>query len=111
MDDELNELIMSIVALVIVAAAVAIFSVFFLPAIFEALLNGVILYFVSLKAYADITKRKLLKKYVFSAVVSAIFIAIVGNMFPVWVFTTWALLTVFVVVLTNIVQTKRSVKH
>jgi len=101
----------SLLALILVAVAVAIFSIFFLPAIFEALLNGVILYFLFLKTYADIKKRRMQRMYILAAIVSAVFLAIVGNMFPVWMFTTWAILTMFIVVLIRIMLTKKSTKY
>ena len=93
----------SLLALAVIACAVAVFSIFFLPAILEAIINGAILYFLFLKTFADIKKRKRHKMYIFAGVISAFFLAITGNFLPVWTFTTWALITMFIVVLILII--------
>jgi len=104
----MEDIVWSLIALGIVTVVVIIFAIFFLPAIIEALINGTILYLIFLKAHADIKKRKRYRMYIFAGIVSAIFLAITGNMFPVWLFTTWAALSMFIVFLIIIITTPRN---
>ncbi len=96
----MKEIIWSLIALGLVALVLATTAVFFLPAIIEVLINGAIIYFIFLKASADIRKRNRLKMYLFAGLVSALFLALVGNILPfLWMVTTWTALTMFIVAL------------
>lgn len=77
--------------LAFVVFAVIIGAVFLVPLIAVAV-NMVLLYFVFLKASADVTKRKRAKVYLVCTAVSAILIYIFGNFLPLWRVTTTVLL-------------------
>ena len=100
----------SLFALLIFLFFIIVFSIVFLPTIIEVLINGAIIYFIFLKASADITKRNKLNIYVISALISLIFLVLAGNMFPLWWFTTFSVLTMFIAVLIFIIKTKKSIK-
>lgn len=99
----MEDYIWSILGLCVISAVIVIFAVFFLPAIFEAIINGGILYFIFLKTFADLKKRKRYKMYFFAGITAGIFLAITRNIFPLWFFTTWAMLYMFIVVLILII--------
>jgi membrane protein YdbS with pleckstrin-like domain len=101
----------SLFALFLVIFFVVIFSILFIPAIIEALLNGAILYFIFLKTYSDIKKRKRHKLYLFSAIFSGIFLLLRGNILPLWSITSWAVLYMFIVLILLVISTKKKKKR
>ncbi len=100
----------SIFVIILVLFSIAVFSIVFLPTILEVLINGAIIYFILLKASADITKRNRLKLYLFSGIISLFFMLISGNFLPLWSITTWTVLTMFIVLLVIFVKPKQSIK-
>lgn len=104
-----EEIFWSLTALGLFIVFVITASLFFFSAILTAVINGTILYFLFIKANADIRKRKMLSSYMISALVALIFLSISGNMFPVWSFTTWAMITMFFVVIIRVIRLKKIV--
>ena len=102
-----DNVLWSLIALLLVIFFVIIFSILFLPAIIEAIINGAILYFILLKTYADLKKRKRYKIYLFAEILSGIFLLIKGNVFPLWLITTWAMIYMFVVLIILVISTKK----
>jgi len=102
----MQEVIWSIIALLVVAVLIGVTAVILLPAVVEVLINGAIIYFIFLKASADIRKRKRLKIYLIAGIVALFLLALFGNMFPVWGITAWAILTIFFAMLMVIVSAK-----
>lgn len=55
--------------------------------------NIIILYFLFLRIYTEITKYNRGNTYAYSAVAAALILVITKNFIPVWWITTWALIT------------------
>ena len=69
-----------------------ILIVLFLKPVIVVGANIVILYFLFLRIYTEITKYKRAEVYALSTLASAIFLLLVGNFLPLWWITTLALL-------------------
>jgi hypothetical protein len=59
--------------------------------------NIIILYFLFLRIYTEITKYNRGNTYAYSAVAAALILFITKNFIPVWWITTWALMTFIIV--------------
>ncbi len=70
-------------------------------------INIIILYFLFLRIYTEITKYKRGNIYAYSAVAAALILVITKNFIPVWWITTWTLMTFIIVHVYILFQKKR----
>ena len=88
-----NMLWPSILALIAFIIFVLILGTLFIPLILVVGANAVILYFIFLRIYTEITKYKRGDIYALSGAGAVFLLLITGNFLPTWWITTWALLT------------------
>ena len=74
-----------------------ILSALFLIPLVSVTVNLAIIYFLFLRARADFLKYKRTELYIVAGVASILVLLIVGNLLPLWIFTTWFILTVIFV--------------
>ena len=83
----------SIIALIVLLSFFILLGMVFLYDIITLILNGVIIYVIGLRTFAEIRKHhKLLNAYVVAGVVSLAVILFIGNFLPLWKFTTFLVL-------------------
>lgn len=69
--------------------------------------NIIILYFLFLRIYTEITKYKRGDIYAYSAVAAALILLLTKNFMPVWWITTWTLMTFVIVHVYILLKKKR----
>jgi len=69
-----------------------VMGILFLMPLIEVAINGILLYFLFLRMYTEITKYKRGEDYLISGVAAALILAITKNFLPLWWLTTGILL-------------------
>lgn len=73
-----------LLALGVVLIAGAMLGILFFHPLIDIAINGVIIYVCSLKAYADLTKRKKTQLYIECALIAAILTLLTRQFLPFW---------------------------
>ena len=83
----------SIIALVVLIVFLALLGIVFIWDIFALIINGIIIYVIGLRTFAEIRKHhKRLNVYVVTGVISLAVIMFWRNFLPLWKFTTFLIL-------------------
>ncbi|MBI4141011.1 hypothetical protein HY485_04205 [Candidatus Woesearchaeota archaeon] len=77
--------------LILMLVGLLIFAVF-LPVLIELALNGILLYLVGLRSWVEI-KKGFENEYIIAAILSVIALYSLGNQFPLWWVTSFAIQT------------------
>jgi len=83
------------------------FLYLFLADLITVAINGVIIYLIGLRVYAEIKKsRKHAEDYLIGCVIAALLVVLIGTYFPFWQVTTFFVITFFATQLMRLLRSE-----